>query len=122
MVNEILIPEDELLRLARGEVRRFRQKYIRCEHLLLALARLDSSLNLDYEALSERIAALPYPTCGAEEKLELANGAQRALDAVQKYEGRLDSQQLFESILHHSPLVRRMVSDISQSRDAERKG
>src|SRR5687768_9528358 len=112
MVNGILITETELLEVARGEVRRFRQKYIRCEHLLLALARLDSSLDLDYEALSAEVAKLPYPTCGAEEKLELANGAQRVLDAARKQtsDDKLDSHVVFQNILHTSPLVRRILS------------
>jgi ATP-dependent Clp protease ATP-binding subunit ClpA len=115
MVNGILIAETELLELAREEVRRFRQKYIRCEHLLLALARLDSSLDLDYEALSAQIAKLPYPTCGAEEKLELANGAQRALDAARKQTSgdKLDSQVVLQNILRYSPLARRIFDDIA---------
>ena len=115
-----MVSERELLDIARGEVRRFRQKYIRCEHLLLALVQLDDSLGLDYAALSERIAELPYPTCGAEEKLELAQGAQRALDAVRRSatEDGLDSQVVLQSILQNSPLVRRIVSEISQDKNS----
>ena len=110
----MLLLETELLAFAREEVRRFRQKYIRCEHLLLALARLDSALDLDYATLSSEIAKLPYPMCGAEEKLELANGAQRALDAARKqiYDDKLDSQIVLQNILRYSPLARRIFDDV----------
>ena len=104
----MLIDKQQLLTIAREEVRRFRQKYIRCEHLLLALLRLDESLPIDYDRLAEHIAQLPYPTCGAEETLELANGAQRALSTVPE----LDSKMLLENLLQHSPLLRRIVENI----------
>lgn len=104
----MLIDQEQLLTLAREEVRRFRQKYIRCEHLLLALLRLDTSLEVDYDRLAQHVAQLPHPTCGAEEKLELANGAQRALAAVQE----LDSKMLLGSLLQQSPLLRRIMVEI----------
>jgi hypothetical protein len=105
----MLIDEEQLLTLAREEVHRFRQKYIRCEHLLLALLRLDTSLEIDYDQLAKRIAQLPYPTCGAEETLELANGAQRALTAIQES----DSEMILQSLLQHSPLLRRIIENIN---------
>jgi hypothetical protein len=111
----MLLSENSILEFAREEVRRYRQKYIRSEHLLLALLRLDENLPIPYATLAARIEHLPYPTCGAEETLELAAGAKRIL--VQSYQhgqGELDSQTLFAAILDNSPLLRRIIREISK--------
>ena len=127
MVKRMLISETELLDLSRREVRRFHQKYIRSEHILLALLNLDSScadeFQITYEELSSAIAKLPVPTCGAEEKLELAMSAKRALSIAQNQseaENNIDTGVLLTAIIKNSPLLRRLVDEIKGKQETKR--
>jgi ATP-dependent Clp protease ATP-binding subunit ClpA len=111
----------ELLALAQAEARRFRHKYVRAEHLLLALLRQTGSpaaqrlqaAGVTYAAFSARVSGLNCPVCAAEEKLELAEVAKRAVQAAQRFAGQVppDSLDLLRGILQVSPLVRKMLAD-----------
>ena len=72
-----------VLTYAREEAIRFQHPYIRSEHLLLALLQVDNTiLPISYAQLSQQVLALPKPKCGAEQKLDLAQGAKRALQQL----------------------------------------
>ena len=79
--------DDNLFVQAQAEARRFRHKYVRAEHLLLALlyqsdspaAKRLQAAGISYAGFSAHVARLNCPVCGAEEKLVLAEGARRAV-------------------------------------------
>lgn len=113
---------DSLIPIAQNEAQQFRHKYIRAEHLLLALLRLpvDPASNLlqqhgiDYAALAARVHELSCPLCEAEETLELANGAVRALQIAQSTAGDepLHGGHVLGGILQVSPLVRALLTEL----------
>lgn len=106
---------------AQAEAQRFGHKYVRTEHLLLALlAEPDSGLRqrldaagLDYAGFSALVAGLNCPVCGAEATLELSAGAKRALEAARHFASgeSPDSVHLLRGILQVSPLVRELLAD-----------
>jgi ATP-dependent Clp protease ATP-binding subunit ClpA len=113
--------DEGLFALAQAEARRFGHKYVRAEHLLLALLRQPENqaaqrlqaAGVTYAAFSTRVAGLNCPVCAAEEKLELAAVAKRAVQAAQRFAGHVppDSLDLLRGILQVSPLVREMLAD-----------
>lgn len=71
---------------AREEARRYHHKYIRTEHLLLALvAHYDMSL--DMTCIRSSVGLLKCPTCSAEEQMELSASALRAWQLAEGYAG-----------------------------------
>ena len=107
---------EQLLEAARDEAIRLQHPYIRSEHLLLALLKQDTGvLPVSYDVLFEQLAELPSPSCGAEQKLVLAQAAKRALNQLG------DDASIVEiaaSIIQSSPLLRRILAEIQERNDA----
>jgi ATP-dependent Clp protease ATP-binding subunit ClpA len=105
---------EELEKLAREEARRFHHKYIRSEHLLLALLRLSNmQAPISYEEASKALSEMRCPTCGAEEKLIFAEGAKRALAHAKELagEGSLTNEHVLAGILAYSPIARKLMGE-----------
>ena len=101
---------------AREEAIRLQYPYIRSEHLLLAMLRQNAGLlPVSYETLFTRIAELASPSCGAEQKLILAQGAKRALSQLGD---DATIQEITISIIQSSPLLRRILAEIQERHDA----
>lgn len=92
---------------ARHEAQQLKHPYIRSEHLLLALARMQGEqLPLSYDVILAGVKVLPSPTCGAERKLTLARGAQRAIAQLSADDAH--PQALLEALQQNSLIVRRL--------------
>lgn len=114
--------EHPLMARARQQAARYRHKYIRSEHLLLALteqpdaavARYLRRAGVDHDALAGQVAALRRPVCAADEQMVLAAAADRALQAAREYAGQADPPPLsvLYGVLRMSPLVRRILSGL----------
>jgi ATP-dependent Clp protease ATP-binding subunit ClpA len=105
---------DEIETIAREEARRFHHKYIRSEHLLLALLRLSTMQTpLSYEEASQAIQGMRCPTCGAEEKLIFAEGAKRAMAHAKALagDGEVSAEHVLAGILAYSPIARKLLGD-----------
>ena len=105
---------EELEKLASEEARRFHHKYIRSEHLLLALLRLSNTQTpMSYEEASQSVHEMRCPTCGAEEKLIFAEGAKRAIAYAKELagEGEVSAEQLLAGIKAYSPIARKLLGD-----------
>jgi len=101
----------QLEQLARQEAMALSHPYIRSEHLLLALAKMDAgAVPVSYDALFSRLDKLAKPGCGAEQTLTLAAGAKRALEKA--------DNDLAASIIASSPLLRRLISEIQEAKNA----
>lgn len=108
------------LHLAREEAQRHRHKYIRTEHLLLALLRQPetsthqqlTTAGLTYDAFAGHVGTLARPVCAADETLELAAGSVRALQTALQLAGddAPDNGHLLRGILQNSPLSRRILT------------
>ncbi len=104
---------EQLEQSAREEAIKLQHPYIRSEHLLLALIKQNASvLPISYATLFARLSELPSPSCGAEQKLCLAQGAKRALNQLE--EDAL-AKEIANRILQSSPLLRRVLSDIAEA-------
>ena len=104
---------EKLEQSARDEAIRLQHPYIRSEHLLLALIQQDASiLPVSYKSLFARLAELPAPACGAEQKLVLAQGVKRALNLLGE---DAPAQEIVDSILQSSPLLRRILNEITEA-------
>jgi len=108
-----------ILALARAEARRYRHQYIRGEHLLLALCRGGGAAaialraaGVDETRLDRAVAAMPCPTCEADEKLTLSATAQRAFDRAEQ---PVTPSHLLDALLNHAPLVRKLLAEIGVS-------
>jgi ATP-dependent Clp protease ATP-binding subunit ClpA len=119
-MNDSLL--DTLIPLAQHEARQGGHKYVRAEHLLLALLQLPrdpayallQAQGVDYATLAGAVRGLPCPVCAAEPSLELANGAQRALQSAQALAGAatLHGGHILSGIVQVSPLVRSLLTQV----------
>lgn len=106
-----------LLSLAREQAQAHHHKYIRTEHLLLALlSMVDTATHrvwgLNLSQLTQALESLPCPTCAAEEKLELSAGASRALEMAESLsdDGKLYPNFVLIGIIQMSPTVRNLMA------------
>jgi ATP-dependent Clp protease ATP-binding subunit ClpA len=109
-----MISLNDIEELAREEARRFHHKYIRSEHLLLALLRLSNvQTPVSYEEASQSVNAMRCPTCGAEEKLIFAEGAKRAIAHAKELAGdkEVSAEQLLAGIKAYSPIARKLLGN-----------
>jgi ATP-dependent Clp protease ATP-binding subunit ClpA len=109
-----MISLEELETLAREEARRFHHKYIRSEHLLLALLRMaNGQIPISYEDVSQSVNEMRCPTCGAEEKLIFAEGAKRAISHAKELagDGVVSAEQLLAGIVAYSPIARKLIGE-----------
>lgn len=84
----MIIEHEILINRAREEAKRYHHRYIRTEHILLALLEFadESTRNrwgIDRDCIRQRVAFMPCPTCSAEEKMELSASASRAFTLAQ---------------------------------------
>lgn len=103
--------------LAHEEAKRHRHKYIRTEHVLLALIDYDSTrdelnLHVPTDCIRKAIAMMHCPTCDAEEKMELSASARRAIERIQSPASLqpITVLHLVYSILQSSVTVPRILS------------
>ena len=107
------IDYDSLMRQAREEAKRYHHKYIRTEHLLLAM--LDKypieQLTQNSECIRQAVAIMHCPTCDAEEKMELSASAKRAFQLAPSIavSQPLQSHHLLLGILQSSQTVKRLL-------------
>ena len=108
-----------ILALARDEARRYRHRYIRGEHLLLALYRDGGpaaaalrAAGVEEARLDRAVAAMPCPTCEADEKLTPSATARRALELAEQ---PVTPSRLLDALLNHAPLVRKLLAEIDVS-------
>jgi len=122
---------DEVLRMlsiAQREARMLRHKYIRCEHLLLAVLKagdedtraLMARMGLTYDGLLAQISALKRPVCAADARFKLGAGTRRALQTARKQAGErpIASGDLIYGVVSRSPLVRRLLARLDVDTDA----
>ena len=120
------------MRHAREEAKRYQHKYIRTEHLLLALLNMGALENIlpifDTTCIHQAVAVMRCPTCSAEEQMELSASAKRAYQLAESYASshRMQSRELLLGILESSQNVPRLlsscgvnVSDLKQSLRSE---
>ena len=110
----MIISLNEVESLAREEARRFHHKYIRSEHVLLALLRVaNGQMPISYEDVSQAVNEMRCPTCGAEEKLIFAEGAKRAIAHAKELagDGEVSAEQLLAGIKAYSPIARKLLED-----------
>jgi ATP-dependent Clp protease ATP-binding subunit ClpA len=110
----VIISLDDIETTARDEARRFHHKYIRSEHLLLALLRMSNiQTPVSYEDVSQAVNEMHCPTCGAEEKLIFAEGAKRAIAHAKELAGdsEVSAEQLLAGIKAYSPIARKLLGD-----------
>lgn len=99
---------------ARDEAKRYHHKYIRTEHLLLAMFHQDAlyftDLGIDVACIREEVASMHCPTCDADEQMVLSASAERAWQLAQSYaEGQtVTEQHVILGILQSSLTVRRL--------------
>lgn len=112
----MIVETETLLTFAREEAQHYHHKYIRTEHLLLALLRMaDDSLidmwGLNPHRLKKAVGGLNCPICAAEEKMELSAGASRALDTAKSLagDGVLHPNHVLRGIIQLSPTVRNLM-------------
>lgn len=112
----MIIEYDTLIRLARGEAKRYHHKYIRTEHLLLALMDIvvpddPAWQNLDIYYVRQGVAMMRCPTCDTEEQMELSVSAQRAYKLAQSYAAGhpVEARQLLRGLLQSSLTVQRLL-------------
>lgn len=121
-------PQDQdLIARARHEARAFQHKYIRTEHLFLAVLHQMSSNHqhvlsehgLTYDCFQAEVATLSCPVCAANETMILTPSAQRSLIRAQQHCqcARPDNTLLLSSIIETSPLVRRLLQQCSVDTD-----
>jgi ATP-dependent Clp protease ATP-binding subunit ClpA len=118
-----MISLEEVETLAREEARRFHHKYIRSEHLLLALLRYpDFALPIRYEDASLALSEMQCPTCEAEEKLIFAEGAKRAIAHAQDLagSGKLSAEHILAGIVAYSPIARKLLLNRRDTEDTEK--
>lgn len=108
------IDYNTLMIQARKEARINHHKYIRTEHLLLALLtvsdRQQSAVNLD--CIRDAVSAMRCPTCDAEERMELSASAQRAYKLAQEAASPqpVQAHHLLVAILNSSGTVGRLLA------------
>lgn len=104
------INRDTLMAQARDEAKRYHHKYIRTEHLLIAVLN-SSDLGLDVDCIRSAIAFLRCPTCDAEEQMILSASAQRAWELAESYtDGQsLTHEHILLGILQSSLTVRKLL-------------
>ncbi len=104
------INRDTLIAQARDEAKRYHHKYIRTEHLLIAVLH-SGDLGLDVDCIQAAIAFLRCPTCDAEEQMILSASAQRAWELAESYaDGQLlTHEHVLLGILHSSLTVRKLL-------------
>lgn len=102
---------DNLIEHARDEAKRYHHKYIRTEHLLLALLR-DVDLPIDVDRIRLSLSVMQCPTCDAEEQMVLSASAQRAWHLAKDYAGGhpITEQHLLLGILQSSLTVQRLLA------------
>jgi len=110
------IQYDTLMHDAREQAKQHHHKYIRTEHLLLALLAKDEMVadmpvSLDIACIRQSIAMMRCPTCDAEEKMELSASAQRAYELAQNIASSqpMKFQHLLYGILQSSSTVQRVL-------------
>ncbi len=116
MVGEPQTFWDDLLTQARAEARRVLHKYVRSEHLLLALLRItDPALReelqrvgMTYEAVAQQVSSLARPVCAADEKQTLSANAERIVQVAQGSDEDA-SRALLRALVLRSPLVRKLL-------------
>lgn len=122
------IEHEILINRARDEAKRYHHRYIRTEHILLALLEFadESTRNrwgIDRDCIRQRVALMPCPTCNAEEKMELSASASRAFALAQNLaeEQILTLDNWLTGILQSSHTVQNSLSacgvDIHALRD-----
>ncbi len=105
---------DTLITQARDEAKRYHHKYIRTEHLLLALLRLGwlelSEANI--KCLYDAVAVMRCPICSADEKMELSASAVRAYQLAETYagDGQIDVEHVVLGLLQSSLTVSRLLA------------
>lgn len=105
---------NEVENIAKEEARKFHHQYVRTEHLLMALLRLyPEKFSLSYESVAAKLSELPYPKCGAEEKLILAEGAKRAMAHAESLAENtaVSPENILAGIIKFSPLARKLLGE-----------
>lgn len=106
---------DRLIQQAYVEAKRYHHKYIRTEHLFLALVNLGwlEEFDIDMACLLQAVALMRCPTCSAEEKMELSASAKRAHELALQYAGNapLNTQHTLLGILRSSVTVSRLLAN-----------
>jgi len=105
----------QLLKHAHQEAGRFNHKYIRTEHLLLALLhdrqlghnQAVEPLGLTYTTIEAAVGSLRCPICAAEDTMELSAAAKRILEQID-----MDKPaQMMMQLIHSSSMVRKLLAD-----------
>lgn len=100
---------DRLITQARGEAKRYHHRYIRTEHLLLALLSLGwlKLPEANIKCLYNAVAIMRCPTCSAEEKMELSASAIRAYQLAESYAGdeQIEAEHVVLGLLKSSLTV-----------------
>jgi ATP-dependent Clp protease ATP-binding subunit ClpA len=118
-----MISLEEVETVAREEARRFHHKYIRSEHLLLALLRFpEAQAPIRYEDAANALSEMRCPTCDAEEKLIFAEGAKRAIAHAKELagQGELSAEHVLAGIVAYSPIARKLLLNRRDTEDAEK--
>lgn len=103
--------------LALEEALMVKHKYIRSEHLLLALLRMPDAraalelggAGIGYDAVAAQVRALTRPVCAADERHELSANAARIMQTARETPDA-PSRALLYTLVRQSPLVRKLLT------------
>jgi|GEM_PF-1763451 len=110
----MIIEIDTLMTQARDEAKRYHHKYIRTEHVLLAMFQQVevTEYGIEADCIRSGVAMMNCPTCSAEEQMILSAGAERAMQLAQDYAGQqpLMTSHLMLGILNSSITCGRLLA------------